>query len=87
MHFKLAQFDLHDNTYSQEVSMLQVRQIYGMLPSGQIGITIDGAEFMFAGDDRDNTGEDIYGWNFRPTMSAVQKNPVFANKRVLIVND
>ena len=67
--------------------MLQTRQVYGRLPSGTTGIMLDGAEFVFIGDDRDASGEDIYGWNFRATIGAVNVNPSFANARVLIVND
>jgi hypothetical protein len=48
-----------------------------------------GAEvaFVFSHDDRDSSGEDVYGWNFEPCPYAVRKNPALAGVTCLIIND
>lgn len=89
MRYKIEQFAFNPGTqnYSQEASMLHVHSLFGTLPSGEKGIIVDDVEFMFTGVDRDAGDEDIYGWWFTPTMGAITKNPNFAGKKVLIIND
>ena len=92
MRYNLSQFTLQGDTYSEEASTLRVEPVYGRITSGNPGIVVtDDAgkqlEFALAWTDTDASGEDVYGWNFRPTMGTVQKDPQMANRRILIIND
>ena len=82
MHFKSEQFSYNPGTktYVAEASELRI---------GWPGtyIYLDGSAFMFTHLDKDASGEDIAGWNFKPTMNTVGLNPGMNGARVLIIND
>ena len=82
MHFKAAQFSYSPETkcYAAEASELRIGQ------PGQY-VYIDGYAFMFTHADKDATGEDTYGWNYKPTMNAISLNGALHGHRVLIIND
>jgi hypothetical protein len=37
--------------------------------------------------DKDGSGEDTYGWNFRPTAQSVKESPGCKGTEVLLIND
>lgn len=81
MRFTSSQFDFHADTrtYVQEISMLGC-------PALQT-VVFDEAVYEYAGSDKDASNEDTYGWRYKPTMGAVEKNPAIAGTQVLIIND
>ena len=78
---KLLQFNKESRTFSQEISCLDAFGHYGGIPH-QIGITSERTGitkiFDFIHADKDGSGEDTYGWNFR--------NPETKTK-FLLIND
>jgi hypothetical protein len=83
MMFKSSQFQYQADTkaYVAEASELNL----GGKPSQYI--TLDGWAFVFVGADMDASNEDTYGWNYKPTINAVELNAELAGKRLLIIND
>ena len=45
------------------------------------------ADYYMIGTDKDESGEDIMGYLYKPTMESVQRNHAVAGTRVLIIND
>jgi len=82
MNFYSSQFQYQPDTksYVAEASDLAIGT------PGQY-ITLDGYSFMFVGVDKDASGEDTYGWNYKPTMNSIELNPAMQGHKVLIIND
>jgi hypothetical protein len=81
MYFRKDQFQQRTNkVLCAEISELGV----GGIPST---IYIGGQAFVHTHTDKDASGEDVMGWNFKPTMGAVAEHPELAGTRVLIIND
>ena len=82
MNFQASQFQYQpeNKAYVAEASELRIgnpgRYVY-----------LDGYAFMFVGADKDASGEDTYGWNYKPTMNAISLNPGLHGHSVLIIND
>lgn len=95
MNYLSSQFDYNPDTkvFSQEVSLLFTKMVHGILPNNTVGITITDhttaidANFVLVHTDKDQSGEDIFGWHYRPSMESVQNNPALAYTKVLIIND
>jgi hypothetical protein len=84
MRFQATQFhyDPVTKVYAAEASEL------GIAPGAMDSrVSLDGTLFHYYGTDHDASGEDIAGWRFKITMSAVQLNPALAGTMVLIIND
>ena len=82
MNFQASQFQYQpeNKAYVAEASDLRIGT------PGQY-ITIDGYAFMFVGADKDSTGEDTYGWNYKPTMNSISLNAALHGHTALIIND
>jgi len=84
MNFQASQFTYNPSAraYIAEASSLGLP--VGVLPRV---FTVDDNEFVYAHADLDASHEDVAGWNFKPTMATVQRNPKMAGIKVLIIND
>ena len=82
MNFKPAQFEYNPDTrtYVAEASTLGIGAPHKY-------ISIDGYAFVFTHTDKDASGEDVYGWNYKPTMNSIGLNSALHGHRVLIIND
>jgi hypothetical protein len=82
MNFTASQFHytMEDKSYVAEASDLRIGA-----PGNNI--TIAGFDFVFTHADKDASDEDTYGWNFKPTMGAINRNPALVGHTVLIIND
>jgi hypothetical protein len=80
------EYDATRKVFSQEVSTLRCGGISGRIVLHNPATGAD-AEFVLDFTDMDSSREDTYGWNFKPTMGAVQDNPRLAGVRLLIIND
>lgn len=93
MQYSTSQFlQTANKVFVAEVSELNTPNVMGRLASGARGIVLvspDGtkSEFVFSHVDTDASGEDVQGWNFKPTIQCVEQTPNFAGVRVLIIND
>ena len=84
MNFQASQFQFQPEgkVYVAEASDLGL--LVGVLPRE---IVLDGSLFVFSHTDRDASGEDVAGWNYRVSMGGVFWNKEMANARILIIND
>lgn len=82
MRFLAHQFQhqLENRSYVAEASNLQIGQ-----PAWNISIS--GFMFTLAHVDHDASGEEVVGWNYKPTMETVNRNSALAGYKVLIIND
>lgn len=85
-------FDPQTRTFSQEASTLNVKHLYGRLPSGVVGLqlknplTDEVADFRYMGEDIDGEG-DVECWNFVPTIAGVLGMRDIVGYRLVILND
>ena len=82
MNFRSQQFEYNPatKTYVADASDLQI---------GTPGeyISIDGYAFVFTYSDMDSSGEDTYGWRYKPTGNSISLNSALAYCTALIIND
>ena len=87
MRFLASQFQhqLENKAYVAEASDLRIGQ-----PPWNISVGLNDSvafPFTLTHVDYDASGEDIAGWNYKPTMEAVSRNSALAGYKVLIIND